>query len=123
MVTPSGSNIKADLAPEVLALAARLQAQQQDTLTWEDMMAAAAEANIAPEYVHQAARQLQEKPPAKFRRAPWLKGGAIAPAFLLGSIAVAVLLPLLGITLLRGPVGMGCHAMMGSEPSRSLSSQ
>lgn len=111
MVTPSNSRISPDLAPEVLALAARLQAQQQDSYTLDELVEAGAEAHIPPEYIHQAVQQLQNQH-SQTRRLPFsVKDGVIAAAFIIPLLSIA--------TLLNSSTGMGCHAMMRSEEQNS----
>ena len=60
-INPSDLRISADLAPEVLALAARLQAEQQSSYSLEELVDTGAEANIGPEYICQAAQQIQSQ--------------------------------------------------------------
>ncbi len=115
----SEPRISADLVPEVLALAARLQAQQQNTYSLEELVEAGTEASIAPEHIRQAAQQIQ----ATSRSAQvsgLTKGGAIAflgrSLPIAGAIAVAVL----GLSLMVSPAGMGCHARMGTLESGRL---
>jgi hypothetical protein len=111
-INPSDLRIPADLAPEVLALAARLQAEQQSSYSLEELVDAGAEANIGPEYIRQAAQQIQSQQiqatlrPARFS---WLAKG--------GAMAAAVVVVLFGMTLIGGSTGMGCHARMDAVES------
>ncbi|MBE9156452.1 hypothetical protein IQ265_06360 [Nodosilinea sp. LEGE 06152] len=111
-IKPSDLRISADLAPEVLALAARLQAEQQSSYSLEELVEAGAEANIGPEHIRQAAQQIQAQQIQATSRSDsfsWLaKGGAMAAA-----IAIA----LFGMTLIGGSAGMGCHARMDAIES------
>lgn len=111
-INPSDPRISADLVPEVLALATRLQAEQQSSYSLEELVEAGAEANIEPEYIRQAAQQIQSQHiratsgPASFS---WLAKD--------GAMAVVIVVALFGMTLVGGPAGIGCHARMDVEES------
>nr|WP_278003571.1 hypothetical protein [Nodosilinea sp. TSF1-S3] len=111
-INPSDLRISADLAPEVLALAARLQAEQQSSYSLEELVEAGAEANIEPEYIRQAAQQIQSQQiqatsrPASFS---WLAKG--------GAMAAVIVVALFGTTLIGGSAGIGCHARMDAVES------
>lgn len=111
-INPSDLRISADLAPEVLALAARLQAEQQSSYSLEELVEAGAEANIEPEYIRQAAQQIQSQQIQATSRpasSSWLAKG--------GAMAVVIVVALFGITLIGGSTGMGCHARMDAVES------
>lgn len=54
--------ILAQKVSEVLALASRLQAEHRQGYSLLELMQAGAEANISPEFIQQAAQQIQTKP-------------------------------------------------------------
>lgn len=108
--------VSANLVPEVLALAARLQAQQQSAYSLDELVEAGAEANIEPEYIRQAVQQIQasSRPTGL---AGLTKRGAIARLGQLFPIAGAIAVAILGLSLIGGPAGMGCHARVDTSES------
>jgi len=115
----SAPTVPADLAADVLTLAAQLQVQQQDAYTLDDLVAAGAEANIDPAYIHQAVQQVQDSVslPEHLPAETTADGGVVLGRWgIVGGVAVVALL---GLALLGSPVGMGCHARMaGIERAR-----
>lgn len=57
----SGDRIPEQLAPEVFELASRLYAEQKQSYSTEDLVAAGSEVQIPPEYIQEALRQVQER--------------------------------------------------------------
>jgi len=115
----SAPTVPADLAADVLTLAAQLQVQQQDAYTLDDLVAAGAEANIDPAYIHQAMQQVQDSMshPEHLPAETTADDGVVLGR--VGVVAGVAVVALLGLTLLGSPVGMGCHARMaGIERDR-----
>lgn len=75
--------------PEVFALAARLQAQQQQHYSLSELTQIGAEANIQPEFIQQAVQQIQAK---QIQARQWqqrLTAGLIGFGIVLGFGAVS----------------------------------
>jgi len=70
--------------PEVFALAARLQAQQQQHYSLSELTKIGAEVNIQPEFVQQAVKQIQAKQTRTRRWQQGLKVGLISLGVVLG---------------------------------------
>ena len=74
--------------PEVFALAARLQAQQQH-YSLSELTQIGAEANIQPEFIHQAVQQIQAKQTQTRQWQQRLKVGLVGLIIALGFGALA----------------------------------
>lgn len=70
--------------PEVFALAARLQAQQQQRYSLSELTQIGAEANIQPEFIHQAVQQIQAKQTQTRQWQQRLKAGLIGLSVVIG---------------------------------------
>ncbi len=70
--------------PEVFALAARLQSQQQQHYSLSELTQIGAEANIQPEFIHQAVQQIQAKQTQTHQWQQRLKVGLIGLSIALG---------------------------------------
>jgi hypothetical protein len=70
--------------PEVFALAARLQAQQQQHYSLSELTQIGAEANIQPEFIRQAVRQIQAKQTQTRQWQQGLKAGLIGLSVVIG---------------------------------------
>lgn len=107
--------------PEVLALAARLQAQQKQSYSLEELVQAGAEANIAPEFIQQAVQQLESQPPPSPKPAQPLKGIAQDFRRRIAVAASIVLVPLV-LWAAAGSMAGGCHSRISSveRPSSQI---
>lgn len=70
--------------PEVFALAARLQAQQQQGYSLSELTQIGAEANIQPEFIQQAVQQIQAKQTQTHQWQQRLSVGLISLSIALG---------------------------------------
>lgn len=106
----SEPRISKELAPEVFAIASRLYAEQNETYSVSELIKIGAEANIPPEYIHQALKQIKAQQRQTRKRSELLKNGAIA-----AGIGIA----LLGWVTMNPLVGFGCHGMMSQGENRT----
>ncbi len=72
------TRIPKEIVPEVFALAARLQAQKQQSYSLAELTQIAVEANIAPEFIQEAIQQIQVKQIQAHKRQQKLKVGLIS---------------------------------------------
>lgn len=70
--------------PEVFALAARLQAQQQQQYSLSELTQIGAEANIEPKFIQQAVEQIQAQQTRTRQWQQGLKAGLISLGVVLG---------------------------------------
>lgn len=80
----SEPQISPEQFPEVFALAARLQAQQQQRYSLSELTQIGAEANIQPEFIHQAVQQIQAEQTQTYQWQQGLKAGLIGLSVALG---------------------------------------
>jgi hypothetical protein len=103
--------ISEEQVSEVLALAARLQAQQKQSYSLDELIQAGAEANIAPEFIQQAVHQLESQPLPDPKVATPLKGTAQDFRRRIAVAASILLVPLVLWAAAGSMVG-GCHSRM-----------
>jgi len=104
----SAPKIPEEQVPEVLALASRLQAQQKQSYSLEELIQAGAEANIAPEFIQQAVQQLGSQPSPAPKPAQPLEGVAQAFRRRIAVAASIVMVPL--VLWAAGSMAGGCHS-------------
>ncbi len=80
----SEPKISPEQFPEVFALAARLQAQQQQRYSLSELTQIGAEANIQPEFIQQAVQQIQAKQTQTCQWQQRLKAGLIGLGVVIG---------------------------------------
>ncbi|NCJ05007.1 LemA family protein [Synechococcales cyanobacterium C] len=88
----SDSRIPEDLMPEVMAVASRLYAEQTQSYSVSDLMAAGAEVQIPPQLMQQALQQVQAQQKAERIKQKQAAARQRTLAYALGGVMVVVLL-------------------------------
>lgn len=102
----SEPRIPKEMVPEVLALASRLHAKQDQSYSLSELMQAGAEAKIPPEFIQQAVQQIQAGQSQTHKQQHTLK---------VGLISAGVVVALWGFLAGRVPLAHGhCASMMSS---------